>query len=686
MKVLSHWLRCLPILLFAVLGGTALILCNPGYFWDDWVWIFQYPADNIRIGRELGIWWGGYVTNFINALPEPSLSMRIVALVGWLIAGAAFVRVMYRQRLVTRSEAFQLFLIFSSTQVALIRFLTSVAFYNLYIAAFWLGCATLLSTRRSKFRVALSLPLFFFSFYLNSLQVLYALLLGALLLRDLLEKVEAPRFPQRLELVTRFRATGTALKQLALSCEPHAIVFIKREFVLIATPVVFILVKHFTTLKSPAYADYNSIDYRLLYTSISESFKLVWPVFKDFVTISKNSVPPLIMWGTILLCFILIKLSPRVVRASSPKTIAIQFVFGMFLFAAAIYPYLVVQKPPLLDDFYESRHIMPAIAGFDLVLLSLINACYLIFKFQPFFEKHGRDVLLSCLLGLSISSSFIVGTDLWRDWERQIAIMDFLQSHPDQLKDVRTFVFDDTSSGMHIGQRNIWNYEYTGDLISVYGGRDHFGVSMKEYRSWEKNVALLQKSFYRDRYNIRDYDFSKPHAIIYVKNGLVNLTLPNILRIAYLYLFHHQYDHDLSKYIDVKMAYEFIDTEQRVPELYRMADALAAYKLEHGYYPVASQQVPALPPTYNIESDDKTAPAATIGDVPGLFPKYMEPPASMGVHQFGKPTYIYFSDGVDYKLVYDNVRDYDYAKQAHPALIDPERRGYGVWTYGAANW
>jgi len=686
MKLLSHWVRSLPILVFAVFGGTALILCNPGYFWDDWVWIFQSPTDAIRIGRELGIWWGGYATNFINALPHPSLYMRGVALVGWLIAGAAFVRVLYRERLISGGEAFQLFLIYSSTQVALIRFLTSVTFYNLYIASFWLGCSVLLSKPNSKIRFALSLPLFFFSFYLNSLLVLYALLLCVMLFKDVLKQLTLPHFPRRFELVTNFRATGITLKNLGKTCKPYVIAFIKREYILIAMPVAFLLVKHFTTLKSPTYGSYNRIDYKILFTSFIESFRIIWPTFKGFFAFSKTSSPPVVTILAVLICFLLIKLAPRIAPISSLRKAFIQFSFGILLFAAAIYPYLVVQKPPILSDFYESRQIMPAIAGFDLILLSFISAFDLLFKRQSFLRSHGRDALLACLLGFSISCSFIVGTDFWRDWSRQIAIMDFIKNNLEPLKDVRTFVFEDTSTGRHIGDRYILNYEYTGDLITVYGERERLGVGLDEYSHWDKNVILLQNAFFRERYNIRDYQFNKPHAIIYIKNGLIPLSLKETLNTVYLYLSNGDYERNVEKYFDIHMAYEFTDTEQRVPELYEMAEALAAYKLEHGYYPVASQQVPDVPPVHAIGKDNKTAPPAMVGDIPGLFPKYMDRPASMATPAVGDPSYVYISDGVDYKLVYNDVRDFNYAKQAHPALIDPERRAYGVWTAGAKNW
>ena len=51
------------------------------------------------------------------------------------------------------------------------------------------------------------------------------------------------------------------------------------------------------------------------------------------------------------------------------------------------------------------------------------------------------------------------------------------------------------------------------------------------------------------------------------------------------------------------------------------------------------------------------------------------------------PYYLFFSDGSDYKLLYDNVLDINYVNQAYPDLIDPNRKGaYGFWSQGGSTW
>jgi len=346
----------------------------------------------------------------------------------------------------------------------------------------------------------------------------------------------------------------------------------------------------------------------------------------------------------------------------------------------------VVEKAPDLSSFYDSRNIMPAMVGLDLVLLAILNALGIIFRNIRFLNTVGRDLLLAYILGASITSGFYTGLALWRDWFTQTTIMNFLRDNSESLRDVRTFVFDDRTSGMRVGSRIIWNYEYTGNLITVYNTRDRFGISTDEYNNWPPNVPLLTDPILRQRYNIGDYQFNKPHAIIFLQNGVLPLTPVRTLAAVKAYLSGQNWQSQPDEYLKVGMGYEFVEVDAHVAEIYKITDALLAYRRDHGYFPAQIPPVAGGMPIYQIEGNNHAGPTATIDDIPGLFPAYLPRPADMVPHRADEPHYMYLSDGLDFKLVYASPHDLAYAKQAHPALIDPARSGYGVWTLDAKNW
>ncbi|WP_118182357.1 hypothetical protein [Paraburkholderia phosphatilytica] len=682
---LVTWMRWTPIALIAIFGGTALIACNPGYFWDDWVWRFQPPAQSIRIGKELGIFWGGYLTNAINATADPSLTMRATALVAWVVAGAVAAYVLHRQRVVSRDDAIQLFLIYAATHVASIRFLTSVAMYNVYIASFWTGCALLLASPGRRGHLLASLPFFFFSFYLNSLIVLFVAVLVLLAARDVGKQIDARAWlPDWRNLYAHRRDVPAALRAIVREARAPLRRFAAHNAALLALPFVFALVKRLTSVKSTLYGDYNDIDRRILISSLVDSFRAIRPVLRDYFAISSRGVPHLMLAACGVLCFLLLRIAPRRQRRTTLRAALAQAALGWVLFAAATYPYLIVGKAPELPNFYESRNVLPALAGLALVLISFANLLDLAFAKVALLRGFGRDLLLGYVIGASIGSGIVTGLDLWRDWIRQSAIMAFIRTHEAPLADVRTFVFDDAA--YRIGDRKVWNYEYTGNLVAVYRTRERLGVAVDEYATWPPKVEIVANEALRKRFNFGDYQFDRPHAIITVRNGIIPLTEPRVLAVVGAYLRGVPWQRQLGDYIDISMAYEHVEADARVAEAFDIANALAAYKRDHGQYPATSVAPANGVPTHTLLPTERIGPPIVRGDIPGLFPGYLARMASMAPHPAGDPTWLYMSDGVDFKLVFADPPDFAYAKQAHPALIDPMRPAYGTWTFGAKTW
>jgi hypothetical protein len=171
-----------------------------------------------------------------------------------------------------------------------------------------------------------------------------------------------------------------------------------------------------------------------------------------------------------------------------------------------------------------------------------------------------------------------------------------------------------------------------------------------------------------------------------VRKGAVPLTDLRVLSVVESYFRREPWKQQLGTYIDISMAYEYVQADARVAEIFDIANALAAYKRNHGQYPATSPMPEDGVPTHAISPTERIGPPLMRGDIPGIFPGYMTRMASMAPSATGEPTYLYMSDGLDFKLVYADPPDLAYAKQAHPALLDPMRPAYGTWTLGAQNW
>jgi hypothetical protein len=684
MNLNNLWLRRLPILLFTVLGTTALIVVNPGYFWDDWVWRYQGSASSIQIGKELGVWWGGYLTNAINGLESPSLTMRVVALLTWLLAGAAAAITLVRLRWLSAAEAFDFFVLYAATHVALVRFLTSLAMSNVYIASFWLACALYVAFPHSRLARLGSLALFFFSFYLNSLLSVYVALLllwAAMALKN--SEVTSPvcdwkhwhAHPNELK---------AELQSLYRRSLPHLLGYARSNLGLLLLPFVFLLLKRATKVHSAVYGSYNSIDRHQLLAGFSNSFGFLGTVVDDFVS-HDHHLNVAVLLATLISLTLLVLCRSQPIRVLSLRPTIIKFCLGWLLFAAAVYPYLLVGKPPEIKSFYESRHILPAIVGLDLVLLALIDGLTMLFSRIRIRGVWVREVLLAYLLGSSVVGGFQTGADLWRDWLRQSEITRFIEQNKKNFAGVHTYIFQDDSRQTRIADRMIWNYEYTGNLISVFNDRSHFGIGMAEYAGLPPGVPLLLNPELNERYNFRDYKFREPHLILTLRPGEHVFTNGQILAIVKSYLLGQYWQPPPGEYLRIEAAYEFQEADDRVLEITLIENALWAYRRDKGRFPTMAPDHLGLPVRQSA-SKGSVGLGQTLDEVIGLTPEYLPKLPTVGPRPPTPSPYLYLSDGVDFKLVFIRAMDIHYARQAYPELIDPVREGYGVWTRGARNW
>ncbi|WP_146215923.1 MULTISPECIES: hypothetical protein [Aquitalea] len=652
-------------------------MSNPGYFWDDWVWIFKGKEEAIRIGRELGIWWGGYATYAINSLPNPALAIRWFVFVFWGAASVLVAKFFRREEWVNAPMAFVLALLHAITPVALVRYQTSVAFYCLYIACFWFG-ALIFSKNRTLYLRLISLPFFFFSFYLNSLLVVYALLLAYFFFRYPLGSRLQITNCKSLWALLRKNADGV---QVAFWAE--LFIFLRSNAAFVLLPIVFYVLKWVTTQHSQMYADYNAIQFSDL---IWNAFKILPTFFKavrDLLAVAffGSTTKGLVIAFAISYSLLMLAFQGKeLLLRHAGKSIALAcmgIVFGCF----AILPYVLVGKPPVLTSYYEGRHILPGLPAVLLFLLGCISTGLAFVRHERVRVQSGY-VIISCLFASFSMTSMFIGADVWRDWMRQDAISGYIRNNAKEFHDVGTFIIVDHTSGYRVGKRNIWNYEYTGNIIYARGGKNSLGVGVNEYRHWGNNLMLIHDASYRERYNISQYVFSARHVFIEIDNGNYYPSLGTVFAISAYSLLGEKWKSESGKFFEINFHEEARIYPVMLGKLRLLTAKLENYKKVYGNYPLSNRI--AAPGSVSLMRNGRVAPiplsyADTGGN--GLADKFVDIP-----NFEMEPGFLYYSNGQDYKLVYENAPDYNYAKVAMTKNLDPRHLGYGFWTVGATKW
>lgn len=127
------------------------------------------------------------------------------------------------------------------------------------------------------------------------------------------------------------------------------------------------------------------------------------------------------------------------------------------------------------------------------------------------------------------------------------------------------------------------------------------------------------------------------------------------------------------------------DTPQRVKDLSALTYALEKYKQDHQRYPISSNSGQG----YDGLFVDEKYGESREDWIPGLVPEYTDKlPRDPRNDSVIYHSYMYVSNGANYKLIAQRPDDCQEIKERYAQLIDPRRDcySYGYWTPKAVNW
>lgn len=438
------------------------------------------------------------------------------------------------------------------------------------------------------------------------------------------------------------------------------------------------------------YSNYNEVGFDRIIYKIWDSLRSGFTLPFDYLQLlhSKNTNTILVVSIIIYTALLLFYVNNKKIKYYS-KNFYFQIFIGPTLVIFAVFPYYLVNKPPLAIDFYESRHLLLAIPGIVLSILAISNVIfYFVKNINSNFGLRVKILFLAIVLSISTTNAISFGMNLARDWLKQVDIINYIKSYEDQVKNYGVIIIDDLTQGLSVRDRYIYHYEYSGIINKTTNSRDYMGISLSEYRDSSVKSPIFSNKDYHEFYNINNLDISKPFLALQLTNVEPREKSVDILKSLLGYWFSGaNYVSRPAIVVKITAATEFHEAEIMVERIESIKSALEKFKLSNRKYPISiSSGYSESPSLRNIVSFGANLYKSDILER-DLVPKYInEGFFDQRCNEFRiKCDYIYLSNGVDYKLVYLNPSDLFYGRQAFPSYVDLYGR-YGVWTPGAIRW
>lgn len=474
-----------------------------GIYWDDWS---LYNQDNTSIMSQFSmnkVYIAGYLHILLFTQEHTVVLYRVLTFVAFFISAILLMKVLRTIPIIDKTSSFYITLFYlilpvNSAKIALIN-VPSNLFLPIFFLAFYLLKRYIYKNHSLYLRIIV-LALFFVSFIVNSLLVLYAIVL-------LYIGYTHYAHHGTLKLVDKLTVV---LKEL-----------LKKFLDFILLPVLFFIYKNIYLVPTDLYADYNKINISLkgllvtgflmlksLYTSLIE------PLFVSLVT-SLWHLPVFFLLA--LLSYAL--LSKQTVSKYKKRDALLLFMLGVFIFFLAVFPYAAVGKLPLLDEM-ASRHQLLVPLGFAFIVYFMIM--YILND-----RKKIAARTLYLVVSMFIMQNLYYGYRYQLDWFYQVGMEENFRNS-ELIRDNTTFIVENKVRDVLANARHIKFYEHNGRMKKVFGDDKRLMVkdieAIKEYSKYKK---------YK-QYNFSSWVYEKPKYLVIKKTEDVSIGM-------YCKLFYYQF-------------------------------------------------------------------------------------------------------------------------------------------------
>ena len=470
------------VVLYCISYGFNLFNC--GIYWDDWCLVDHDRQTLKTMFSMAGAPWVGDYHYFLNQLPFPVFFYRLIAFLAYFASGLCLLQILKTIPGLQVVESLSIVGIFWIFPINSARITLICNPYAICFLAFWLGYYFFvrgLAGRTQPIYLILSVPLFWFSMWTDSLMVFMALpaihLLFVFLKNDL--------------------SWSDRLKKYFLF------------FAVFSLPIIFFTYKQHYFTPNGIYEGYN----KLTWVRLKESYKYFEPSFSNcFVGAMSWSSEIAKKVSLYLNLKTLLCLSLLLVIFLRNKTI----VSGLLLMAGAVtwilgaFPYNCIGK--ITQWEWATRNQLLLGLGSALILVGIIDL------FAQGIKPASPRLILPVKISLTILLSVIFtkqnlekGADFYIDWQKQLSIMSAFQNSQ-EVKEGTLFMFLDDAKILDAFPRSYRWYEYCGMFRRIFHGASRFGVSADN----KTEVGILSGEYFNEKtngimkcHNYKEYNFSE---------------------------------------------------------------------------------------------------------------------------------------------------------------------------------
>ena len=450
----------------------GLLLSASGRYWDDWAALDLGAAASSAWSKQQGLFWQLDLLELLSALPGTERVGHLLVFFAYLACALILYALLGRVEGLSRQARVLLPALFAVFPVNAARYALVTLMYAVSLLVFmvgwWLLAADMKAPSATR-RVAAAALLLFSLLSTGSLMVFIAVI------------------PMYLAWEYVSAAEGRP--------EPRAM--LARYGFLIVLPIAALLVRSITLQPTGIYASYNSLSLSGALEAVDKLPKafeasIVEPIIHAF----ESSFPLIVLGG--LACYSVVLLLFATTGEDSRTSWIEPLVMlgsGVVVFVLAVFPYLAVDKMPLLDG-WESRHqLLVPFAG-ALLAYALVS---LIVRLLAL-EQRASALVMSLLLSAFVFANIFVSFDFQAEWYKQVSLMQRM-AESEEMERGRHFIFTDLAADLNAAKPEYTAYEYNGMMRMAMGDATRFGVDTNGTEFFD---PLLMRE--HQQYNCWEYE------------------------------------------------------------------------------------------------------------------------------------------------------------------------------------
>ena len=258
-----------------------------------------------------------------------------------------------------------------------------------------------------------------------------------------------------------------------------------RNFILLVLPPLWYWIKVSFYSQHGLFEHYNEVDLKPVSFFIGEFLRIFMNLFDQ--RISK--------WVLLVSFFFAVPVfifSERLLRKKASLTDGLKIItFGFVCFLLGAFPYLLVGKTPLFED-WDARHQILMLVGMPIFFAGVLSSL-------PFLISR---VMLFILVLISIGLNIDGYTSLSKDYEKHQGLKSFFATSK-QVSEAPVIVIEDEVPNAF--SRRIRFYEYNALLAEVYGKQDKFGLPVDLFNRYKNGQY---DKFFLPRYSAASHERS----------------------------------------------------------------------------------------------------------------------------------------------------------------------------------